>query len=155
MTTQTEMDKKENFLDQLNYLWGQYIDQVKFFTNLIGATLIALVTFVFKDGTFKLSNSYVFWGIIFLLIGFALSLLWRWSSQWAMEYEVLGDATSIYESFKLVNLSNHITGVIPGSAMDSFQNKLFPLMKGYIKIAGLLILLFYISGLYLIIITVL
>lgn len=138
------------FSDQLEYLWGQYIDQVKFLCTLIGGTLVALVTFTLREMKAYLGDPKVLVGLWVLIAAFVLALFWRWASQWSMETEVLGDSDDISAGFEELGRDMYVTGT-PKALAGGTESAAFGMIRGYMKLAGPVVLCLYVAGLFMLI----
>ena len=144
-TSNTEPMSKE--VEVLMKQWELYISQPVFFSNLIGATLIALISFpIVKDNPQLIKSSGMITGLLLLVIAFIISIVWRWASQWAMEVEVLGKCDKIDSFFDRANRERVITGAKQGGIQAMLEDKFIKRLRSFMKIAALLILILYLLG---------
>ncbi|MEO8620220.1 MAG: hypothetical protein ABI625_04075 [bacterium] len=126
--------------------WERYIAQPTFFANLVGGTLGALAVLTLKDRPELLVSTGMLVGLSCLMGGFAFALLWRWSSQWAMELEVLGGAREIGSFFVSIGRTRYVTGASAGGSQEQFENRLFKPLRMFMKVAAALIAVLYLAG---------
>lgn len=144
-TTPTITLPKE--VEVLQKLWESYIAMSTFFSNLVGATLASLIAFpLIKENPGILRSNLMLAGIVCIALSLFVSIAWRWASQWAMEIEIMGGNDGIDEFFKRAQRPRVITGAVHSGVQWSFEKKMVPALRQFMKLAAGIILFFYLLG---------
>lgn len=118
-----------------------------FFSNLIGATLLALISFpIIKDNPQLIKSHDMIVGLSLLAVAFTISIIWRWASQWSMEVEVIGDSETIDNFFERAKRVRYITGAKTSGFQAMLEKRFLPGLRFFMKTSAFLILVFYLVG---------